>query len=149
MDDYIFLIIAIAISIIGAIRSGKKKENKFQTEVVPKKNADDFPFPEWLAGDLPEEEPEDIEPPRPKKTVEYKEPVIPQSTLYRPQNYHARFKSSLPERHLKQNLTVMKIQDENESEEQPEEQNREAYLENFSARKAIIYSEILNPKYLS
>lgn len=149
MDDYIFLIIAVVISIFAAIKKSKKKEvvvpqkqqaelprhflfDQLLGEVQKEEPADEFDFPEW-----PAMEPE-------------AKPVTQDSIVQeQPKPYdisRQMFKSHLPE-HKKTglHLSVKKFVQEEEASFEVEE--IPGYLDDFSLRKAIIYSEILKPKF--
>ena len=145
MEDYIFLIIAIVLSIFGAINQNKKKkieDNPF-TEVEEKPRNS---FMDQLLGAdfLKEPEVRDA-PPVLKKPIQVAVP--PKSTIDIPRGkfYHQVFKSTLPDRPKHEQLkTTWKQKEEEEIVEVDESMN---YLEDFSLRKAFVYSEILNRKY--
>lgn len=150
MDDYIFLIIAVVISIFAAVKKNKKKEiaepqrqqprqpghfffDQFLDENFQEKTTDEFDFPDW-----PSMEPE-------------KKPVTPAPVVaQQPKAYDIPrevFKSHLPEKKKTGvQLSVKKVVQEEEPVE-AEETETTAYLEDFSLRKAVIYSEILKPKF--
>jgi hypothetical protein len=149
MDDYIFLIIAIALSIFGAINQNKKKkqaENPFEEVDAKPRN---FFMDQLLGKDfLDESEPEvkKVAPirvnPAPTKVAVVKSSNNIQTTG----NFHLqKFKSTLPDRPKHVTIsTTQRIKEEVEIVEPEETTN---YLEDFSLRKAFVYSQILEQKY--
>lgn len=145
MEDYIFLIIAIVLSIFGAINQNKKKkieDNPFtEVEEKPRNSFMD----QLLGGDFLKEPEVRNAPPVLKKPIQVAVP--PKSTIDIPRGkfYHQVFKSTLPDRPKHEMLkTTWKQKEEEEVVEGEESIN---YLEDFSLRKAVIYSEIMNRKY--
>jgi len=145
MEDYIFLIIAIVLSIFGAINQNKKKkieDNPFtEVEEKPRNSFMD----QLLGGDFLKEPEVRNAPPVLKKPIQVAVP--PKSTIDIPRGkfYHQVFKSTLPDRPKHEMLkTTWKQKEEEEVIEGEESIN---YLEDFSLRKAVIYSEIMNRKY--
>ncbi len=146
MDDYVFLIIAVVISIFAAIKKNKKKEDvMLPNQTVPNKTGntllDQILGEDFLA------EPEDIEPVVLTKQVLKKEPLVVATPMRTPGNYKSTFKSSLPVRPSK---NIQTITQKNIPEVMPEVEEigaESSYLEDFSLRKAVIYSEIMNRKY--
>ena len=145
MEDYIFLIIAIVLSIFGAINQNKKKKaenSPFADEIEEPRNR----FMDQLLGrDFLDE------PVAKKATPVRKNPaplnVADKSTIEIPRSkfYHQTFKSTLPDRPKHEMIrTTWKQKDNEEYDEINESMN---YLEDFSLRKAFIYSEIMNQKF--
>ena len=145
MEDYIFLIIAIVLSIFGAINQNKKKkieDNPF-TEVEEKPRNS---FMDQLLGADFLKEPEIRSAPAVlKKPIKVAVPPKSTTDIPRGKFYHQVFKSTLPDRPKHEMLkTTWKQKEEEEVIEGEESIN---YLEDFSLRKAVIYSEIMNRKY--
>ena len=145
MEDYIFLIIAIVLSIFGAINQNKKKKienNAFlEAEEKPRNG-----FMDQLLGADFLNEPE-VEKAPPVRIKPVKADEANKSTIVIPREkfYHQVFKSTLPDRPKHEMLkTTWKQKEEEEGVEGEESTN---YLEDFSLRKAVIYSEIMNRKY--
>ena len=145
MEDYIFLIIAIVLSIFGAINQNKKKkiEDNLITE-AEEKPRNRF-MDQLLGADFLKE-------PEVKKTPPVKIKSVPlnvadKSTIDIPRGkfYHQTFKSTLPDRPKHELLKTTWKQKEEEGIVEVEESIN--YLEDFSLRKAFVYSEILNRKY--
>lgn len=149
MDDYFFLIIAIALSIFGAINQNKKKkqtENPFEEADAKPRNF----FMDQLLGkdflDVPEPEVKKVTPirvnPAPTKVAVTKS----SSNVQTGGNFHLqRFKSTLPDRPKHATIsTTKKIKEEIEIAETEETID---YLEDFSLRKAFVYSQILEQKF--
>jgi hypothetical protein len=145
MDDYIFLIIAIVLSIFGAINQSKKKkaaENLLEEEDLKPRN---FFMDQLLGEDFLRET-------KVKKTTPVKVKTAPASVAFKGssniqqiENYKPpRFKSTLPDR-LKRE-TILTVQRQSEDEEIIEEESI-SYLEDFSLRKAFVYSLIMERKY--
>lgn len=148
MDDYIFLIIAIVVTILAAVKKNKKKANAVSPAQQPEQPThflfdqllpeetkaefdDDFDFPDWPSSEAPREPV-----PEPVKIQEQpKAYFIPRET----------FKSHLPVKKTIIESSVKKIVPA--EEEMFEEEETSGFLEDFSLRKAVIYSEILKPKF--
>lgn len=145
MEDYIFLIIAIVLSIFGAINQNRKKkieDNPF-TEVAEKPRNR---FMDQLLGNDFLNEPE-VRKVTPIKIKPVAVNVAAKSTIDIPRGkfYHQTFKSTLPDRPKHEMIrTTWKQKDNEEYDEINESMN---YLEDFSLRKAFIYSEIMNQKF--
>jgi hypothetical protein len=153
MDDYIFLIIAVVISIFAAVKKNKKKEQA----VAPKRQSEPpqhFLF-DQLLGENRREEPADEFDFRewPSTEPERKPEAQPAAVLPQPKPYdipRQEFKSHLPGKQ-KTGLQISVKKAVAEEEEQPAEEGEEqpGYLEDFSLRKAVVYAEILKPKFES
>jgi hypothetical protein len=147
MEDYIFLIIAIALSIFGVINQSKKKkeaENPFQeTDVKPR----NFFMDQLLGKDfLAEPEKKKAQPVKVKKPVYSSVPAKSSSNIQKIENYQLpRFKSTLPDR--PKHVTVSTMRRQAEEEEIVAIENEISYLEDFSLRKAFVYSKIMERKY--
>lgn len=143
MEDYIFLIIAIVLSIFGAINKNKKKKAADDLPDEPEEHPRNFIIDQLLGEDfLADEEPK----PAPKPKV-VRKPVIVQPQVRTPHKYQPSFVSGLPDRPkrtLKSSVAPVAVE---EPEPETELTDQTAYLEDFSLRKAFIYSEILQRKY--
>jgi hypothetical protein len=145
MEDYIFLIIAIVLSIFGAINQNRKKkiQDNPSTEVEEKPRNH---FLDQLLGADFLNEPEVKKAP-PVRIKPMPVNVAAKSTIDIPRGkfYHQVFKSTLPDRPKHELIqTTWKQKEEGEIVEVEESIN---YLEDFSLRKAFVYSEIMNRKY--
>ena len=143
MEDYIFLIIAVVISIFAAIKKNKNKINDDQPIGEKAERPRNFFMDQLLGVDFLDESVAEDKPPVRVKPVLKKEVVVSTIPLGSSTIHHTQFKSSLPDR-PKKNLqsTIRKpIAEELETEDIP------GYLEDFSLRKAFVYSEILGQKY--
>jgi len=147
MEDYIFLIIAVVISIFAAIKKNKKKEIVVSTVIEKKEEEPESNFMDRLFDlDFPDDEEKQIQPEI--VPVLKKEPLTAPAPMQTHLNYQSPFKSYLPDqsgRNIQSSLKkeiVMKNDDVTETDE------TSGYLEDFSLRKAFVYSEIMNPKYL-
>ncbi len=147
MDDYIFLIIAVAISIFAAINKSKKNkmaENALEEEEVKPRNF----FMDQLLGEDFLEETEEKKAPlvKIKKPVYSTIPVKSSSNIQKIENYQLpRFKSTLPERLKRPAISTLHRQ---EVEEEVLEEESISYLDDFSLRKAFVYSQMMERKYL-
>jgi hypothetical protein len=145
MKDYIFLIIAIVLSIFGAISQNKKKkieDNPFATAEEKPRNR----FLDQLLGADFLNEPEVRKVP-PIKIKPVPVNLANKSTIDIPRGkfYHQTFKSTLPDRPKHELIqTTWKQKQDEEIFEVEESIN---YLDDFSLRKAFVYSEIMNRKY--
>ena len=145
MEDYIFLIIAIVLSIFGAINQNKKKKaeaNPFAEEIDEPRNGfmDQLLDRDFLDEPVVKRAPKVRINPAPVNVVAKSTSEIPRSKFY-----HQAFESTLPNRPKHEVIqTSRKLKEEEEIVEEEESVN---YLEDFSLRKAFIYSEILNRKY--
>jgi len=146
MEDYIFLIIAVVISIFAALKKGKAKGDGLKAPIEQENTQEDVSFDQWFSNDLSVDEPEIVLPEK-KQTFQYKEPELPKSSIYKPETFHSSFKSNLPERLRKNNQTPLRKATEEIEENNADMEASESYMEDFSIRKAIIYSEILKPKF--
>lgn len=194
MEDYIFLIVAVLLSIFGAINKSKKKAGaEDQEEQLPVRNSKTDPFVDFEMTDMEDEEQEqarrvrEIQARRDRKVnpflnfemmdVEDEEEVYAKrqkeeqerrakearirqmneayanadrhrnresakDTVFHP----TRFKSTLPDRTKRDIIKPLGSLEEQERAE-AELQERSGYLEDFSLRKALIYSTILERKY--
>jgi len=147
MDDYIFLIIAIGLSIFGAINQNKKKKS-IDNPMVEKKERPWNSFFDQLFGEGFLEEPQaEVKPMVKIRPALKKEPVVSATSNSQSGHYHAEFRSTLPNRSIKNLQSGLRkprievMDTEMETDEVP------SYLEDFSLRKAFVYSEIMTPKY--
>ncbi len=149
MEDYIFLILAVVISIFAAIKK-KKKKTFDETIIVDQAERPRNFFMDQLLGEdfLEENEEEEFLPAPREKPLLKKEPLIPMPQFRAADSFTTSFKSTLPER-LKKNPYSMDRKTANYGSEigNEEEEDSPGYLDDFSLRKAIIYSEIMNRKY--
>lgn len=149
MEDYIFLIVAVALSIYAAINKNKKNKEEpvllEEEEELEENNARNF-FMDQLLGEDFLEEPI-VKKPKPVKIAQI--PARPEFKSGLDMNnkglFKSRFVSTLPERTKRPSVSSMNIQPEEEEDNLMEE--RSSYLDDFSLRKAVIYSQILERKY--
>jgi len=147
MEDYIFLIIAVVISIFAALKKSKKPENLPGVEETERPR--NFLMDEFLGDDFLDESDDEVVLPVKLSPVIQREPLVVNSQLKSPSNYRPGFIRTLPE--LQKNsfqTTVAKITP-NEEDEKNEDENSSGILEGFSLRKAFVYSEIMTRKYNS
>ena len=146
MDDYIFLIIAVVISIFAAIKKNKDKKQILESgEEEPPRNflLDQLLGEDFLAGSDEEfQKPVRVQPVK-RKEVKMVVPEIQRQGLTR-----KGFKTGLPERKLSGlQMSVTPTDSISDYEIGSENEGKEAFFDDFSLKKAVVYSEILNPKY--
>lgn len=149
MEDYIFLIIAIVLSIFGAINKKKKKGEEFApTGQVAEKPSRNYFMDQLLGEDFLEEPEEEVvaQPVKPRPKV-YAEPVVSERQVMHTGLYHSGFKSTLPERKKYPARTTAKKVELEETEAATELSDEPGIMDDFSLRKAFIYSEIMQRKY--
>ena len=147
MEDYIFLIIAIVLSIFGAINQNKKKK----VQDNPFTEADEKPrnsFMDQLLGAdfLNEPQVKKVQPVR----IKPEKANVPTKSTFDTSGgkfYHYEFKSTLPDRPRHEMIKTQWKPKEKEEDEPAEVEESVNYLEDFSLRKAFVYSEIMNRKY--
>ena len=130
MEDYIFIIIAIILSVLGAFN----KKNKKKLAQMEKEEANDAYEPSFFEKQFSdpffdddfEPEPEMVAQPEPK--VEVKTPPA--------------YETKAPKM---EKMEVVKLVEE--EEDSPKETRLDSLMKDFSLKKAVIYSEILNRKY--
>ncbi|HEX7585270.1 MAG TPA: hypothetical protein VF373_11315 [Prolixibacteraceae bacterium] len=147
MKDYYFLLIAVALSIFGAIKQNMKKVDDKNPLPGKAERPRNFFLDQLLGEGFLDEPKESVAPPKRVNPA----PAIPASGITKDSNtgelYHPGFKHTLPDPQ-KRNviLTVQKpvakeVGPDLESDDTP------SYLEDFSLRKAFVYSEIMARKY--
>lgn len=146
MEDYIFLIIAIALSIFGAINQNKKKKNEGNPVSENEEGPHSFFMDQFLEDDFPEEKEEVVSYIR-KQPVVRKEPVVVAPEAWQSTLRQSTFKSTLPERSKNSLRSLVKSPVVEELAEEQEAEQGTGYLDDFSLRKAFVYSEILTRKY--
>lgn len=145
MDDYIFLIIAVVISIFAAIKKSKKKEEiPLPGEVKRPRN---FLLDQLLGEDFLAESNEEFEDPMSIQPVLKKEPLVVAPEIRTSKLMRKGSSLSLPKRTSRGIQLSVKPKNLSGFELETEEEESDGSYEGFSLRKAVIYSEILNPKY--
>lgn len=147
MEDYIFLIIAVVLSIFAAIKKNKKKANEDNPFVEKTERPRNFFMDQLLGEDFLEEQEEEVKPPVRVKPVMKKEAMVSTIPVSGSGIYHTQFKSTLPDRPKKNLQPTIKKRMSEELDSDMETDEIPSYLEDFSLRKAFVYSEILGQKY--
>lgn len=145
MEDYIFLIIAVLLSVFAAIKKNKNKSDNVNPLVEKAERPRNFFMDQLLGEDFLEEKEEEVIPPVRERVVVKKEPLV----YTPPANHQSGFKSALPVRQKSNLQSVFKYETADELKEVHEARNNPGYLEDFSLRKAFVYSEIMRRKYSS
>jgi len=147
MDDYIFLLIAIALSIFGAVKKSRKKtegNNSFDLKAEKPRN---FFMDQLLGEDFLEGSAKEIKPIPMVKPILKKEPLVSSPLLVPSGQFHPGFKSTLPDRSKKNLQPSIRKTGIEELDESGEADDFSGYLDDFSLRKAFVYSEIMSRKY--
>lgn len=148
MEDYIFLIIAVALSIYSAVTKKKKRDGAVNPLIdVPEEPKNSF-MDRFLEEDfLPDPPAEVVKPVKLVRPAMEREPFLTTELSGSGGLFHPGFKHSLPKRKetgLKTSVKKAPIEvldTADETDETP------GYLEDFSLRKAFVYSEIMTRKY--
>jgi hypothetical protein len=146
MEDYIFLIIAVVISIFAAIKKNKKKEPIVTAVAEKEEEPENYLLDKLFNLDFPEDEEEQV-PVRIRPVVK-RETLIPPAPMRIPENYRSPYKSTLPDRSGQAIQSSLKKETVPDEDIKVETGESVGYLKDFSLRKAFVYSEIMNPKYL-
>lgn len=149
MEDYIFLIIAVALSIYSAVTKKKKKEGAISPLIDDGQEQPGNSFMDrFLEEDfLPEPPAEVVKPVKLVRPAMEREPFLTTELSGSGGLFHPGFKHSLPKRKETGLKTSVKkapievVDTADETDETP------GYLEDFSLRKAFVYSEIMTRKY--
>lgn len=147
MEDYYFLLIAIALSIFGAVRKNRKKTDTDHPFARKTERPRNFFMDQLLGEDFLEKPEKEVNPAPLVKPILKKEPLISNPALRPEGQFQTRFKSTLPDRPKKTlQRSILKSEVEEVGEVEDFE-NLPDYLEDFSLRKAFVYSEIMGRKY--
>lgn len=147
MEDYIFLILAVALSIFGAINQNKKKKSGDNPLAEKKERPRNFFMDQLLGEDFLAEPKEEVKPQVKIKPVMKKEPMVIATPTSQSGHYHPGFISTLPDRPIKNLQPTYRKPRVEIVEAEPETDEAPSYLEDFSLRKAFVYSEIMGRKY--
>jgi len=147
MEDYIFLLIAIVLSIFGAINKKKKITEKANPLAEKAQRTKNFFLDQLLGENFPEDSPEIIKTPVREKPVQKTVPVVAPRPVAQSGLYHFGFKSTLPEQKTKPFQRITSKSEVKEPEIESDDSDSPGYLEDFSLRKAFVYSEIMQRKY--
>ena len=142
MDDYIFIIIAIVLSAIGAINKNKKKRMAQQNPEQRKPTRQPSFFDQLFDDPAFKDEPEPVLIRQTQEQIEkptFQKPI--KKEVLKPTRHSTLMKTEVASRNIKRMAPSV---DENQQET---EDTRESIRNDFSLRKAIIYSEILERKY--
>jgi hypothetical protein len=148
MEDYIFLIIAIILSIFGAINKKKKTTDESHTQLTGKpQRTSNFFFDQLLGEEFSDPSEKIIRSPVQEEPDLRTMRVSDSDSGKQSGLYHLGFKSTLPEQKKRASQTFPSKVEVPDSEAESDETGSFSYLEDFSLRKAFIYSEILQRKY--
>ena len=155
MEDYIFILIAIALSVFGAMNKQKKKREEAMRDMNDYERPSRSVFEDIFEGDLfmmGQQEDNQVPPPvvkpapAPAKQKEMKAPAkmeAPPKMEHKPLKRETLSHSYVrPERKMK-TMEVEKLSLQEEAKLSP----KNLIMKDFSLRKAVLYSEIINRKY--
>jgi hypothetical protein len=149
MKDYYFLFIAVALSIFAAIKQNKKKVDDINSATGQPERPKNS-FLDQLMGEGFWDEPIGLVPPPARVKPA---PATPSSATKKDSNtgepYHPGFKRTLPDLQKRNVPVTVRKPIESKGEAELESEDMPGYLEDFSLRKAFVYSEIMNRKYES
>lgn len=162
MEDYIFIIIAIVLSILGAVnKSKKKKMQQMENDETNERQSSIFdqffdepmfeePKPEPVFSETQpiKMEHEEMKPPEELKAPKMERPSL--SRLERPKLERTPLTrlERTPLRTMKQNEPPKKkMTIEEKEEDKPISKSYSSIMDGFSLKKAVVYSEIMNRKY--
>jgi hypothetical protein len=143
MEDYIFLIVAIVLSVLSAVNQNKKKKAAQANTDSPKVQHRNPLFDQLFGSDL-FDEPE-VEKVQPVKIQRVK-PEVKVSQVPRESFVRHEYKTTLPPT-IKRKEKPQPEKNDLLVEDSTEDNDEVSYLSDFSLRKAFVYSEILNRKY--
>lgn len=144
MEDYIFILIAIVLSIFGAINQNKKKRMEQMTDDEPE-HGSSF-FDEIFDDPMFREEPK----PQPVREpiVVKRPPIVPEKKIPAPHLQRQPLRSTLVKKtEIGDAIDKNKIASSLTQTETVDQSDRASILSDFSLRKAVIYAEILERKY--
>ena len=147
MEDYIFLIMAILLSIFGALKQNKKKDVQENVAMEPRtRDVRTDPFLDFELMEVEDEEEAYERKARETAAREDYQRIVEEKKAHAYQP--SQFKSSLPDRPKKKVIKpAMKVIELEQPSAVTATEDGTGYLEDFSLRKAVIYSEILKRKY--
>ena len=149
MKDYYFLLLAVALSIFAAIRQNKKKsENTDPVLGKPERPGNHF-LDQLMGEGFWDESTGYVSPPQ-RVNPPPRPPASGTGKDSKPgELYHPGFKRTLP--NLQQRTVALTVRKPavNTHEAASETDETPGYLEDFSLRKAFVYSEIMTRKYES
>lgn len=154
MEDYIFIIIALVLSVIGAMNSSKKRREQAMNQMDDEQpRSPRSVFEELFEDDLfmtGKQEANTVPPPvetilTPKKKTAEARPQMqaPPKMAHRRMEHKSLAQTDSRVKSTSKAPELEKLSREDEAKLTP----RNLFLEDFSLRKAVIYSEILNRKY--
>ena len=150
MEDYIFILIAIVLSIFGAINQNKKKRMEQMTEDEQEPEHEpsffdqifDDPVFSETSKPKPEPKPVVVEKPRIVSNIRMPEPKLQRQPL---RSTHLK-KTEIGDA-IHRNKIASSLDKTDAKMETKTQTGRYSIMSDFSLRKAIIYAEILERKY--
>ncbi len=146
MEDYIFILIAIVLSIFGAINQNKKKKMEQMREEEPEPEHESSFFDQIFDDPMFSEEPK----PKPVRepVVVEKPRTVHERRIPEPKLQRQPLRSSIVKKtEIGDAIHKDKIASTATAKEAETKDARYSIMSDFSLRKAILYSEILERKY--
>ena len=147
MKDYYFLFIALALSIFAAIKQNMKKSNDINPVVGKPERSRNYFLDQLMGEGFREEETLNVLPVKRAKPVAAPASLGVSKDKKSGEIYHPGFKRTLPDLQKRNVPITVKKPFVKEVEPELESDVTAGYLEDFSLRKAFIYSEIMTRKY--
>jgi hypothetical protein len=146
MEDYIFILIAIVLSVFGAINQNKKKKMQQMMEDEQEPERESAFFDQIFDDPMFREEPKPQ--PVPKPVVVEKPRTVHERRIPEPKLQRQPLRSSiLRKTEIGDAIKKDKIASSATKKEVETEGARYSIMSDFSLRKAILYAEILERKY--
>lgn len=146
MEDYIFILIAIVLSIFGAINQNKKKKMEQMREEEQEPEHEPSFFGQIFDDPMFREEPQ----PKPVRepVVVEKPRIVPGKRIPEPRLQRQPLRSTLLKKtEIGDAIDKNKIASSLTKTEAEDQTDRKSFLSDFSLRKAVIYAEILERKF--
>ncbi len=158
MEDLIPFLIIMLISVVGAIGNRKKRREQTNFPPTPREPLHDEELPEWFKKFIPAGEEEFLSQQGSHESRHEEKPVVMEQAPVTPvrSSLFDRFSGVISpeereklmkkegERAITPKLQVAKNQDKHQN---TVDQSRSPLKSNFNLKEAVIYTEILKPKY--
>ena len=147
MKDYYFLLIAVALSIFAAIKQNmKKSEDISPVTGNPERSKNNF-MDQLMGEGFWDEQKVNVTPPKRVNPVSSPKSSGISKDKNSGELYHPGFKRTLPDLQKRNMQMTVKKPVAREVEPELESDDTTGYMEDFSLRKAFVYSEIMTRKY--
>jgi len=147
MKDYYFLLIALALSIFAAIKQNMKKSDNKNPVVGKPERSRNYYLDQLQGVGFRDEQKVNVSPPKRKNPISAPNSLGISKDKNSRELYHPGFKRTLPDLQKRNMQNTVKKPVSREVELEMESDDTAGYLEDFSLRKAFVYSEIMKRKY--